>query len=89
MWHKSHVFSAKKCLVAAVSAVACVAMIVPTVGSANALVSVYNNSVSNVNTDWQIQDESVASYILGAIRDYRRQSYESGNVLMNGMPLAD
>lgn len=89
MWHKSHVFSAKKCLVAAVSAVACVAMIVPTVGSASALVSVYNNSVSNVNTNWQIQDESVASYILGAIRDYRRQSYESGNVLMNGMPLAD
>ncbi|ADP39018.1 hypothetical protein [Gardnerella vaginalis] len=40
MWHKSHVFSAKKCLAAAASAVACVAMIGSTAVSASALVIV-------------------------------------------------
>jgi|GEM_PF-4500800 len=89
MWHKSHVFSAKKCLAAAASAVACVAMIGSTAVSASALVIVQNHSVANVNTNWQVQNQSVASYILGAIRDVRSKYYDDGVTLMNGMPLAD
>lgn len=48
MWHKSHVFSAKKCLAAAASAVACVAMIGSTAVSASALVIVQNHSVAKL-----------------------------------------
>ena len=89
MWHKMHKFSAKKCLTVAASAIACVAMIIPTAGSANASFTVENNSVANVNTNWQIKNPQLASYILNEIRNLRSKYYEDGTTLMNGMPLAD
>lgn len=61
MWNKLHVFSVKKCLAVATSAVACAAMIGSTAVSASALVDLPNNSVANVNTNWQIKDSKVAS----------------------------
>lgn len=89
MWNKLHVFSVKKCLAVATSAVACAAMIGSTAVSASALVDLPNNSVANVNTNWQIKDNKVASYILGEIRNLRLKYYQDGVTLMNGMPLAD
>lgn len=50
MWNKLHVFSVKKCLAVATSAVACAAMIGSTAVSASTLVDLPNNSVANVNT---------------------------------------
>ena len=86
MWHKSHVY-AKKCLAAAISALACVAMIGSTAVSASALTVLKNHSVPYVNTNWQIKDDKVASYILGAVRAVRLACYDDGVTLMDGMTL--